>query len=60
MPEEPERDPVTDAEPPAPPTDAQEAEIEEAAQVTDDDLDAAVDAWKRHAPRAYRDLLDAE
>lgn len=59
MPGGPDRDPVTDAEPPEAPSDAQDAEIEDAAQVTDADLDDAVDAWERHAPRRFKDLLDA-
>ena len=51
-------DPITDAEPPQP-TDAEEAEIEAAARVTDADLDDAVESWRKHAPKRFRDLLDA-
>lgn len=59
MPDEPLPDPVTDAEPPEPATDAEEAEIDAAAEVTTDDLDDAVDAWRKHSPPRFRDLLDA-
>lgn len=52
-------DPVTDAVPPEG-TDAEEAEIDAASRVTEADLDDAIATWRAHAPRAYRDLLDAE
>ena len=51
---------MTDAEPPTPATDAKEAEIEAAARITNDDLDAAGADWRRHAPREFKTLLDAE
>jgi hypothetical protein len=54
-----EPDPVTGAEPPEA-ADPVEAEIEQAAKVTESDLDDAVEDWRRHAPRSMRDLLDAE
>lgn len=57
---EPEPDPVTEAQPPAPESAAGDAEIEAAARITEDDLDAAVAAWRRHAPTRFRDLLEAD
>jgi hypothetical protein len=48
--------------PPPPPTfdAATEAELDEAARITPDDIARAGAAWRRDASPAFRDLLDAK
>jgi HK97 family phage portal protein len=41
------------------PIDWTDDDLDALAEISEDDIAEAQDAWKRHAPRAYRDLLDA-
>jgi hypothetical protein len=34
-------------------------ELEQLAQITDDDIEAAKNLWRKNAPDEFRDLLDA-